>query len=108
MGDQIAPALESPIGARLDQLDLAVEHNAAAADAVLVPERLDAQNAFAAKQFAPDHPIERAAIEQFIDPFRHHAGTMEALSRLAGFLFLCVLLLDPVLEILDGIATDAK
>src|SRR5256885_16434371 len=108
MGDQIAPALESPIGARLDQLDLPVQHNAAAADPVLVPERLDAQNAFATKQLAPNHPEKRPAVEQLIDPFRDHAGAMEALSRLAGSVFFGKLVLGPVLQVIGRIATDAQ
>src|ERR1043165_1589633 len=108
VGDQVAPPLEGPVRARLNQLDLAVEHDAAAADAILVPEWLDAQNALAAKHLAADHPKERAAVEQLIHPFRDHTGAMKAFPRLAGFLFLRVLFFDPVLQVLDGIATDAQ
>src|ERR1051325_7768975 len=90
MGDQVAPALEGAVRARLHQLDLAVEHDAAAADAILVPERLDAQDALAAKHLAADHPEQRPAVEQLVDPLRDHAGAMEAFSRLAGSLFLRV------------------
>src|ERR1041385_378378 len=93
VGDQIAPALKGPVRAWLHQLDLAVEHDAAAADAVLVPERLNAQDALATKHLAADHPEQRTTVEQLIHPFRHHAGPVEALPRLAGSLFLGILLL---------------
>src|ERR1044072_7826252 len=108
LGEEITPALKSAARARLDQLHLAVEDDAATADAVLVGERLDAEDALAAEPLAPDPPEQRAAVEQLIHPFRDHAGAVEAFSRLAGLLLLRGLLLDPVLEVLDGIAADAE
>src|SRR3954464_12768842 len=105
---KVAPALEGPIRAWLHELDLAIENDAAAADAVLVGERLDAQNALAAEHPASDHPKERAPLEQPLPPLRNHAGPMKAFPRLARFLFPGELLLDPVLQVLNGVATDAK
>ena len=48
--------------------------NAATADAVLVAERPHVANALPAHDLAADHPIERAAVDEFGGAFRHHAG----------------------------------
>src|SRR5476651_1594086 len=60
--------------ARFDQHAFAVEHHAAAADAVFVGKRADVEDALAAGDLAADHPIKRAAIGQFLGTLGHHAG----------------------------------
>ena len=65
---KITPALECRAWSRLNQHDFAVEHDAAAADAVFVGERADVEDSLAASDLAADHPIERPAVCEFRRP----------------------------------------
>ena len=68
-----------------------------------------ARIAFPAKNLAADHPKQRAAIEDLLGPLRYHPGGVIALALARSQLtFGLELLRDPVLQILDGIAADAK
>jgi len=105
---QVAPTLERRARARLDQHHFAVEHHAAAADAVLVGERAYGKNLLAATDLAANHPIERAAAGQFLGPLGHHAGGVDVLGLLAALFLLFELLLDPVFEVGDRVAANAE
>ena len=85
---EIAPALERAIGPRPHRHAFRIEHQPAAADAVLVDERANIEDALAAKDFAADHPIDRAAAEDFLGALGHHAGGVEALGLLDAALLL--------------------
>ena len=67
-----------------------------------------AEDALAAEDLAPDHPVERAAVEEFVGALRHHAGGVDVLGLLAALFLLLQPLLDPVLEVLDRVAADAE
>src|SRR6185437_8959449 len=95
---EIAPALERGARPRLDQLHLAIQHDLAAADAVLAGDRADIENFLAAGDLALDYPIERAAIGEFLGTLGQHAGRMDALRLLPALLSLLQLELDPFLE----------
>ena len=107
-GRKVAPALEGAVRPRLHQLHLAIEHDAAAPDAVLVPERLDAEDALPAQHLTLDHPEQGPAVDELVDALGHHAGAVETLALLARLLAFRTLLLDPVLQVLNGIAADGE
>src|SRR5262245_36602421 len=101
-GREIAPALERPPWPRLDQDELGLEHQMAAADAFLVDEPLPAHD------LAADHPVERAAVAQLVGALGHHARSVHVLGREPALPALLELLADPILEILDRVTADAK
>ena len=71
--------------------------------------RAGCQDAFPAKNLAADDPKQRAAIDDLFRALRHHPGGVIALALARSQLtFGFQLLRDPVLQILDGIAADAK
>src|SRR5438067_12423115 len=96
---KIAPALESPVGARFGEHELSVEHQTAAADSARIDERTHIQDAFAAGNLAANDPVERAAPDEFGGALWHHAGRVDVLRRLTPFLLLPHLPPDPVLEV---------
>src|SRR5580692_7623641 len=98
---EVAPALKGTERARRHQDDFGIEHDAAAADAVLIAKRPDGADALAAHDLAADHPIKRAAVGQFVGALGHHAGAMDMLGLFTAFTLVLELLLDPVLEITD-------
>src|SRR5690606_25310035 len=108
LGSKVAPALERtarlPVGAHHHR----VEDEPAAADALGVGKRPDIDQTLTALHAALDDPVERAAVEQFVDALGHHARGVELFDRLAGAPFLLELFGDPVLEILDAFAADAE
>src|SRR5215472_3057946 len=105
---EIAPALERPIRPRLDQDELGLEHQMAAADALLVDEWAHIEEPLPAHDLAADHPIERAAVAQLLGALGHHARPVHVLAREPTLPALLELLADPVLEIFDRVAADAK
>src|SRR6516165_11900737 len=105
---EIAPALERAPWARLDQYHLGAEHHSAAANALLVHERADGPDGLATHDLAADHPIERAAVGELGRPLGNHPGRVQVLARLAPLLTLFEPHADPVLEVLDRVAADAK
>src|SRR5262245_57916684 len=108
LGCEIAPALERAPRARLDQDKLWLQHQVAAADPFLVDEWAHVDNALAAHDLTADHPIERAAVAQFVGALGHHTRPVHVLAREAAFPALLELLANPILEVLDGVATNAK
>src|SRR6185437_3921338 len=76
--------------------------------ALLVDERPHIDDAFAASDLALDDPIERTAVGEFLGTLGDHACRVDMLGLLAAALFVLKPLLDPALEVFDGIATDAK
>src|SRR5580704_9541458 len=105
---EVAPTLKSTERARRYQHDFGIEHDAAAADAVLVAKRPDVADALAAHDLAADHPIERAAVSELVCTLGHHAGAVDVLGLFAAFALVLELLLDPVLEVLDRVGADAE
>src|SRR5262249_31913664 len=77
-------------------------------DAFLVDERTHVEQALPAGNLAADHPVERAAVDQLIGALGHHAGAMHVLAGKAALLAVLEPLADPLLEVLDRVATDAK
>src|SRR6185437_1163922 len=102
------PALERRARARLDQLHFAVEHDLAAANAVLAGHRTDIEDLLAAGDLTLDHPEQRAAVGELLGALGQHARRVDALRLLAAPLPLLQLQLDPVLEVGDGVAADAE
>src|SRR5215475_7197907 len=102
---QIAPTLECTEWPRLHQHNLAVEHQPAAADPVLVDEGTHVEDALAAGDRTADHPKERSAGKQLLGALGHHPGGVHVrrLSLLATQL--CG---NPVLEVLHRVAADAE
>src|ERR1700761_2638155 len=70
LGREIAPTLKGAVRARLDQNRLAVEGDATPSYAVLVDERTDGADGFAAGDLAFDDPETRAGVDGFIGPVR--------------------------------------
>src|SRR5439155_22733292 len=105
-GLEIAPALEGTPGPRLDQHDLGLKHQAAAADAALVDERTHGQKPLPAHHLPADYPIERAAVGELLGALRHHASGVDVLGLLAAGA--ATFFADPGLEILHRVAADAE
>src|SRR2546430_17275787 len=80
----------------------------AAADALLVDEWAHIEQPLPAHDLAADHPIERAAVAQLLGALGHHARPVHVLGREPAFPALLEFLADPVLEVSDRIAADAK
>ena len=57
---------------------------------------------------ALDHPVERTAVEELVDPLRHHAGDVEVLGASSRLPLLAQAPFDPFDEIVDRIAADAE
>src|SRR4029077_11882938 len=96
-----APAPGSAERARRHQHHFGIEHDAAAADTVLVAKRPDGADALPAHDLAADHPIERTAVGEFVGALGHHAGAVDVLGLFAALALVLELLLDPVLEVAD-------
>src|SRR4029079_7326914 len=93
---KVAPALECAIRPRTHRHAFRVENEPAAADPLLIGERTNVEDALAAKDFAADHPVDRATAEDFFRALGHHARGVEALRLLhAALLLLGKLQLDP-------------
>src|SRR5262245_18999487 len=107
-GREIAPALERPPRPRLDQGELGLEHQMAAADPFLVDEWPHVDEPLPAHDLAADHPVERAAVAQLVGALGHHARPVHVLEREPALPALLELLADPILEILDRVTADAK
>jgi hypothetical protein len=108
LGRKITPALERAPRARLDQHELRLQHEMAAADPLLIDERPHVADALAAHDLTADHPVERAPVAQLVGALGRHARPVHVLARKAASPARLELLADPVLEVLDGVATDAK
>ena len=87
---------------------LRLHHQAAPPDAVPVAKRFDCDQLFARSDFATDDPIERAAGEHLLDALGRHPGDMDMMGRLALLFGSLHPFGNPLLQVLDGIATDAK
>src|SRR5262249_15277888 len=83
---EIAPALERPERSRLDQHELGLEHQVAAADPLLVDERAYVQEPLSAQDLAANDPIERAAVGELLGALGHHPGAVHVLAREAALL----------------------
>src|SRR5258708_26115543 len=79
-----------------------------AADPLLVDEGAHIADPLAAHDLTPDYPVERAAPAQFARALRHHACAVHVLARESPFPALPHLLTNPVFEVFDGVAADAK
>src|SRR5262245_58780507 len=105
---EVAPALECAPRPRLDQDELRLQHQIAAADPALVDERAHVEEPLPAHYLAADHPVERAALAQLVGALGHHARAMQMLARQLTLPALRELLANPVLEVLDRVAADAE
>src|SRR5262249_35636980 len=107
-GGEVARARDRPPRPRLDQDELGLEHQMTAADALLVDEWAHIQEPLPAHDLAADDPIERAAVAQLLGALGHHARPVHVLGREPALPALLEFLADPVLEVLDRVAADAK
>jgi hypothetical protein len=105
---QIPPALKGAPRLPFGRHRFRIEHKPAAPDAVLVAERPHVEQFLPHLHVAADDPVERAAAQNFLHPLRDHARGVKMLRLSAGAAGGAQALLDPVLEILDGIAADAE
>jgi hypothetical protein len=87
---------------------LRIEHDAATGDTVILGVGPEIDNALADEDDAPDHPIERTAVEHLIAAARRLQGAMAQLRRLAGALKLLQPLDLPVLEVLHRVAANTE
>jgi hypothetical protein len=55
-----------------------------------------------------NHPIERTAVEQFVDALGHHPGDVDEFERLLLLTALGDTGLLPINQVLDGLHTDAQ
>src|SRR5579875_2656249 len=107
-GIEIAPALKGPPGHEPGLDQLAVELDRASRLALAVGDRLEADDALAHPHIALDHPVERAAVEDVLDPLRHHAGDVPQPRRPARLAQGGEALLLPFRELLDSVDADAE
>ena len=105
---EIAPALERPPGSRLDQNELRLQHQMAAADPALVHERSHVEEPLPTHHLPADHPIERAAVAQLVGALGDHPRPVHVLAREPALFAILQFLADPVLELFDRVTTDAK
>src|SRR6185437_981418 len=70
---EVPPALERPHRPRRHGDHLGLHHDPATSDAVLVAERLDADDLLTGRDFTPDHPVQRSARKDLFHSFRYHA-----------------------------------
>src|SRR5258708_8465356 len=75
---------------------------------LLVDEGAHIEDPLAAHERTPDHAVERAAPAQFARALGHHACAVHVLDRESPFPALPHLLTNPVFEVFDGVAADAK
>lgn len=85
LGREVAPALERAAQSADSGDDLIVEHDTAAADAVISDLLVKADDALAGGNLAFDDPIDRAAIQDFIHSFGPHAGLVVILATGGNF-----------------------
>ena len=71
-------------------------------------KRFDGDELLARGDFAADHPVQRAAGQQFLDAFRHHAGDVNVPRRQTALPGLQRPFGDPTLEVFDGLAANGK
>ncbi len=76
VGFQIAPALEGAAGAGGDRHDLVIQLQRAAAHAGGIDEILEADQPLPDGNLALDHPVERAAVQDFVGAAWPHARDM--------------------------------
>src|SRR5260370_3815641 len=107
-GCKISPALKRPPGPGLDDKELLLEHQMAAADTSLVHERARIDEPLPAQDLAADHPIERAAVTELICALGHHARAVHVLARQSAFRALLKPLANPMLQSLDRLAPTAN
>src|SRR5216683_1941681 len=105
---QVAPALERAHRPRRHRDHLGLHHQAAASNAVAVAKRFDCDDLFARGDLSADHPVQRTASEDFLDPLRRHPGDVHMTLRKALFPGRAHALGDPSLEFLDGLAANGK
>lgn len=75
-GGQVAPALEGAFGRRGHGDQWLLEHDGAAADAVMTDDLIKARDFLAALDETFDHPKDRPAVEDFGPAFGPHASDM--------------------------------
>jgi hypothetical protein len=105
---EIAPALERPPGSGLDQNELRLQHQMAAADPAPVHERSHVEEPLPTHHLPADHPIERAAVAQLVGALGDHPRPVHVLAREPALFAILQFLADPVLELFDRVTTDAK
>lgn len=106
MGIKVTPALEGAARTGLDRHNDRVEHEVALTDALFVNIGPQLDEALTTQYFPANHPIDRTAIDQFSGALWHHASAMQMFGLLAARA--TTLLTDPVLKILDRIATHTE
>src|SRR6185312_3034185 len=87
---------------------LGLHHDPATSDAVLVAERLDADDLLTGRDFTSDHPVQRSARKDLFHSFRYHAGDVYMALRKTFLLRGLHPFSNPLLEFLDGIAANGK
>ena len=104
---EIPPALKRPPGPGLDQNELRLKHQMAAADPAPIHERAYVDEPLPTHNLSADDPIERAAVAQLIGALWHHARAVHVLAR-QSTLARSLRFSDPVLELLDRVTADTK
>src|SRR6185312_12636677 len=102
------PALKRPHRPRRDRDHGPVEPDLAAADPVLVHERLEAEDALAGGDLPLDDPVERTAVEDLGRAFGRHPGDVDVPRRRAAALRLRHPFLYPFAQVAKRIRADAE
>jgi hypothetical protein len=105
---KITPALECPPRSRLDQNEFWLEHQMTPAHTRPVHQGTHIQKPLPAQHIAANYPEERPVLAQLIRALGHHARFVDVLAGLALTPPLLELAGDPLLQLLDGVATDAQ
>lgn len=79
-----------------------------AGNSLIISKGADISQYLAALDIALDHPIERSARQQFLDPLGHHARGVKLFRRQTGAPALIEPEIDPCCKIFDRSAADAK
>lgn len=107
-GFEIAPALKRPPRPRVHQHEFRLKHQLTTSDTGFVDVRAHVDKRLPAHHSPSDHPIKRAAISKFIGALGHHARSVHMLALKAALPAFALFLADPILEILDRVATDTE
>ena len=88
--------------------DVAAQHQLGPPDSIRADNWPQIEQKLARGDLPLDHPVERAAVEQFVATLRRHPRRVDMLGRLPALALDGHALRDPVFEIGNGLGADAE